>query len=324
MKRGTIEHWKTDALATALKVPHLTAVGILESLWHYCSRYAPRGDIGKAPDVAIAKGIKWCVRPDNTVAVKDATRLINALISSRWLEKNTEFRLIVHDWHDHADDAVRKYLSRNGLSFWNNVGPYARQKGSDQAQNQVDSKPRSRRSRDKVTTSRDFVVPASAVAKPLPTPVPSQQAATFRTLRLSCGEFGISEAKIELWRSTFAQIDITASIDAFEKHYTVENISAESVEGRLAAWLRREDPQRQKKKSETISIKDAVDFTPDMTPTEFSGDVFAAVVYYKNAIKYNRPEQIEAMKGERELYRKVLEQIALDNQVESVEENLDF
>ena len=56
MKRGTINHPKTLMLAETLGVHHLTAVGILEALWHWTATYAPKGDIGRYPDAIIASG----------------------------------------------------------------------------------------------------------------------------------------------------------------------------------------------------------------------------------------------------------------------------
>jgi hypothetical protein len=47
MKRGTPEHPKTAHLMAALSIPRPYAVGILELLWHFTARYAPRGDVGR-------------------------------------------------------------------------------------------------------------------------------------------------------------------------------------------------------------------------------------------------------------------------------------
>lgn len=44
-------------------------------------------------------------------------RLITALVTARWMERCAPHRLIVHHWHDHADEAVRKFLGRNKLRF---------------------------------------------------------------------------------------------------------------------------------------------------------------------------------------------------------------
>jgi len=44
-------------------------------------------------------------------------KLILALIQAGWIDQDPVSRLIVHDWHDHADDSVRKRLTRHGLPF---------------------------------------------------------------------------------------------------------------------------------------------------------------------------------------------------------------
>lgn len=95
-------------LCRELNIPQYEAVGILENLWHVTAREAPQGDIGKLSNEDIAMGIDWHGNAD---------ALIEALITCRWLDVSRQFRLIVHDWHEHCDEAVRKKLKRNGLSF---------------------------------------------------------------------------------------------------------------------------------------------------------------------------------------------------------------
>lgn len=108
MKRGTPEHPKTSRLARQLRVPLAQAIGTLEALWHWCGRYCQQGDIGRFDDEEIAAGAYWHGKPQ---------RLIQALVECGWLEVHPVHRLIVHDWHDHADDAVKKWLDRHRLSF---------------------------------------------------------------------------------------------------------------------------------------------------------------------------------------------------------------
>ena len=108
MKRGTPEHPKTLALAAGLKIPRWGAVGILESLWHWTARYAPLGNVGKYSNEQIARGIGWVDEPDI---------LINCLLSVKLLDKSNDHRIVVHDWSDHCDEGVRKYVKRNSLEF---------------------------------------------------------------------------------------------------------------------------------------------------------------------------------------------------------------
>ena len=108
MKRGTPRHPKTRALARALGVPLSHAVGILEMLWHFTSEYVPRGDIGRYADIDIAEEVAWS---------EDPGKLIEALVECGWLDRDDEHRLVVHDWAEHADDAVHMRLARAGELF---------------------------------------------------------------------------------------------------------------------------------------------------------------------------------------------------------------
>jgi len=108
MKRGTPTHPKMDDLMERLSVPRYAAAGILELLWHYAAKYTPQGDVGRYPDSRIAKAVEW----DG-----DTETLISALVNAGWLDTCPKYRLIVHDWAAHADQAVKKRLQRQGLQF---------------------------------------------------------------------------------------------------------------------------------------------------------------------------------------------------------------
>lgn len=108
MKRGTPNHPKLFALSKKLRIPHAHAVGILELLFHYTSKYAIRGNIGKWNDAAIAEAVGWTKKPDELIA---------ALVEFGWLDRHPEYRLVVHDWEDHADGSVRKTLKNRGEDF---------------------------------------------------------------------------------------------------------------------------------------------------------------------------------------------------------------
>jgi hypothetical protein len=115
MKRGSTEHPKMKELAAALRLPLYAAVGIIETLYHWASKYALRGDVGKWTNEAIATGIGWS---------GDADELIAALVKTRWLDEvSPEFRLVIHDITDHADDVWRRCLENADLSFWNGEPP---------------------------------------------------------------------------------------------------------------------------------------------------------------------------------------------------------
>lgn len=108
MKREAIVHSKMRRLCRRLNIPQWQAVGVLESIWHLTGREAPRGDIGKLSDEDIALAIDYR---------EDETKLIEALVASEWLDRDDTERLLVHDWHEHADDAVNLRLARSKQYF---------------------------------------------------------------------------------------------------------------------------------------------------------------------------------------------------------------
>ena len=108
MKRSCMGHTKLKKLARRLSVPTYAAVGLLECLWHLTAREAYRGDIGRLSDEDICVALDWA---------GDETQLIAALIECRWLDPSKEFRIVVHDWHEHADDATKKAIARNNTTF---------------------------------------------------------------------------------------------------------------------------------------------------------------------------------------------------------------
>ncbi len=108
MKRGTPRHPKTYILAKTLGIRLPEAVGILEMLWHHANQHTPCGDIGSLPDEAISEAVCWHKKPSS---------LIDGLVSSRWLEKDLEHRLILHDWPDHCEQSSIKWLEYNHKSF---------------------------------------------------------------------------------------------------------------------------------------------------------------------------------------------------------------
>ncbi len=105
MLRGTPEHPKTVALIRALGLSKPHVVGLLELLWHFTARYAPEGDIGRWPDAAIEGGCSW---------EGESGALIAALLACGWLDDSKTHRLVVHDWHQHADRYVKRRLAAHG------------------------------------------------------------------------------------------------------------------------------------------------------------------------------------------------------------------
>lgn len=114
MKRGTTRHPKVMNLAQALGIPRHHAVGILEDLWHWTAQYAPAGSLAGCSDRTVADGIGH---------TGDPKHLVEALISSRWLDSHPMHRLAVHDWPDHCDDSVHTALARAGKLFFDGRAP---------------------------------------------------------------------------------------------------------------------------------------------------------------------------------------------------------
>jgi hypothetical protein len=108
MKREAVGHTKMKRLCRRLDLPLWQAIGLLESLWLLTGREAPRGDIGKLTDEDIALGIDYR---------GDEGAMLEALVGTGWLDRNPDGRLIIHDWADHADDAVHMRLARARLFF---------------------------------------------------------------------------------------------------------------------------------------------------------------------------------------------------------------
>lgn len=111
VKRGTTEHPKFGALSMRLGLDQWETIGLLEALWMFTGRFAPRGDIGRWTDAQIAHGIGW----KRTTAQELVTALTEE--TSRWLDALEGVRLYVHDWPQHCDDAIHMSLARAGMCF---------------------------------------------------------------------------------------------------------------------------------------------------------------------------------------------------------------
>ena len=106
--RAVPDHPKFADLKQRLGVPKYAALGLLESLWHFCGRFTPQGNIGKYPDSTIEAWIEWN---------GEAGAAITALCGAGWVDANPTHRLLVHDWEQHADKATKQALSRAHAAF---------------------------------------------------------------------------------------------------------------------------------------------------------------------------------------------------------------
>lgn len=108
MKRSTVDHPKFERLQKVLTLKRWQAMGLLEALWHFTAKFASQGDVGRWSDEEIADWIGW---------EGSASELIAALVKCRWLDEDATHRLLVHDWHDHADGATKISLKRADKLF---------------------------------------------------------------------------------------------------------------------------------------------------------------------------------------------------------------
>lgn len=107
--RAVPDHPKFAALKARLGVPKHVALGILETLWHFAGRYTPQGNVGKYTDSEIEAWLEW--------GGGETGVLIQALVDSRWLDRDSAWRVLVHDWPIHADKATKQALVRSKLQF---------------------------------------------------------------------------------------------------------------------------------------------------------------------------------------------------------------
>lgn len=108
MKRDAVNSTKMKKFCIVLDLPIYSAAGILELLWHLTGREAPQGDIGKLSNEDISLSIDWRGDPDV---------LIDALVLCRWLDRDDQHRLLIHDWSEHSDDSVDVKLARSGRCY---------------------------------------------------------------------------------------------------------------------------------------------------------------------------------------------------------------
>jgi len=92
-----------------MKAPKYHVSGLLEELWQFTAKNAPLGDVGKFDNADIAAMVEWEGDPDE---------LVDMLIDCGWLDESKEWRLVVHDWHDHAPNYVKGNVQRHHNNEW--------------------------------------------------------------------------------------------------------------------------------------------------------------------------------------------------------------
>lgn len=104
MKQNTTSKLKFKKLRRALGDPPLyQIVGLLEALWQFAATDAPLGDIGKFRNEEIAMAVEWQGDPDE---------LIEALVSTEWLDLSDRHRLVIHHWHEHVPNYLKQRIQR--------------------------------------------------------------------------------------------------------------------------------------------------------------------------------------------------------------------
>jgi len=108
-KRGTLEHPKTKRLARAMKAPAYSALGLLEAIWQWVGRYTPTGFL-------TAEELEDCA---DTIRFDEGGEILGSMLHACGLLDEMEGGWYIHDWHDHADDSVKKVLAKRGERFAN-------------------------------------------------------------------------------------------------------------------------------------------------------------------------------------------------------------
>lgn len=209
MRRGGPQHPKVAALASALGLPRYAAVGLLECLWHFAATYTPRGDVGRYSDAAIAGGVWW---------EGDPAQLVDALRGYGFLDPDPEHRLLIHDWHQYADQAVQRQLTRLGTWFVGQRKPIA--KASSQ-----------RLSPTRVPASRRL---ASRARARLPMSLPQEGGADAPCAPIP----GLEAQQLPLPSTTASATATRAGFDVFWKAYPARRGRKDGKQAALDQWMR--------------------------------------------------------------------------------------
>lgn len=99
LHQGLREHRKTYDCAEMLNISCVTMVGTLAFLWLWALDNTPDGRLDGISNRTIARVCGW---PE-----KKANKLIDALLSCGWLEKDGDV-LQIHDWNDYAGKLMER------------------------------------------------------------------------------------------------------------------------------------------------------------------------------------------------------------------------
>lgn len=192
MKRGTPDHYKVDRLMNQLGIDRAKACGTIELMWHTTAKFALLGDLGaKLTDAEIARSVAW----DG-----DASKLIESLCASGWMDRDDVHRLVVHDWHEHCDEFIKKRVARAGQKFASLTG----------------------RQRQTTADNGDVVPSALPMPMPMPQPPPPPQpeptaAAAVESMAKELESRGATPARARHFASALPATDLRELIGFFDR-----------------------------------------------------------------------------------------------------------
>ncbi len=167
-KRGALEHPKTLALADALEIMDCFALGILEAFWHHVGKYHEDGDITSLSPRVLCRSIRY---------TGDAAHLFAVLKECGFIDEKNG-KLLVHDWADHADNAIHSRLFRALTPFADGTRPKPQNLGRDEratlekAWEEAEKAPRNPATIPKDSREIPAGVPPGSLPEPEPEPVP--------------------------------------------------------------------------------------------------------------------------------------------------------
>jgi hypothetical protein len=242
MKSNTPDLLKFKRLQRRLGVPVAHVCGLLELLWISTAKNAPQGDIGRFTNEEIAIGCYWDGAPDE---------FVKALVDCGWLDNDPEYRLVVHDWHDHAPRWVHGNLRRYKRNFVSGTS-----QPTEQPTREATEQPTREPARDappsqaKPSQVKPSQVKPTIAGSCVVETTPQQAAATrveevteFGFVVCNGSEWFLSKSKFEEYRQTFPELDLPSE---FRKaaQWTRDNPkrrkTAKGMPAFLGNWLSRE------------------------------------------------------------------------------------
>jgi len=196
VKSPALHSLKFSKLKRRLKLSHWQCVGVLESLWLFTQANAPRGDIGKHSDEDIAAAIEW----DG-----DPAEFVGHLKECGWLDTCDQYRLVVHDWHDHAPRYLKGALYKNGQDF---VKASAKQGAKQPAKQGAKQPPMSNVLPN--LTKPNLTKPEESGEPAEPASPPAVPILTFPTVGSGPTEWPLTEQSVADWSKAYPGVDVLA------------------------------------------------------------------------------------------------------------------